>query len=190
MAWVNKGGTTRSLHLVPFGMGCFLFGKGGVGIAQRRWAALLLVLLMLTLAGCAPTTRSQAPLGPEATVLTRTAVSGGEALLGSLPSGEWVLGAALKGKPAATQTVQLDQRRPTALVLNGIALVAGLAPDPAAQRVELLNERQELLKAQVVKGAYLVAWPTAEPVPKYIIRVLDAKGKELFRWPVGTIPAA
>lgn len=153
---------------------------------MRRFS-LLLVLLLLT----ACSSPNQVDLGPDVTRLVSREFEGGVAQLGSNPSGEWVLGVNRGGKPE-TQNLPAptESGRPIYKILANTAVVVGKAP-PEAVQFELVNEARQVLKGKVEQGVYLIAWPTGKESPAFILRILDAKGNEIYRWPPpGGLPAA
>lgn len=189
-------------HLVPFaGRGVFVFSpsiwrslrRGGGILINRivaRMGRLLVTLLALLLAvGCSSPKPAQL-MGPEAKLLAQRRVQGAVVMLGLLPSGEWMT-AVVRGKEqVASQTVTPRTDRPMPFIGEGVCVVAGKAP-PGAERYELMTETREIIKGKVEDGVYLIAWPTRAESPAFILRILDAEGNELYRWPPpGALPAA
>lgn len=158
---------------------------------KRRLRMLVMILsLLLLLSGCAGSPKVNEVLGDGASLVTQTEYGGGVAMLGILPSGDWSVGIAPEGGMAEKRVVTLAVDRPFQEVMAGIAIVAGKAPEGAV-RYELLNEDRQVIKGKVEKGVFLVAWPTNRERPAFILRVLDADGNELYRWPPpGSLPAA
>lgn len=150
---------------------------------------LLLLLLLFLMAGCGSPKPSEA-LGAEAKLLTQAKVDGATVMLGALSSGEWVL-ATTNGKDDPNRAVlDLQEGKPLYRLASGIAMVAGRAPE-GADRYELLTDERNLLKGKVVDGVYLIAWTTNSAKPAFLLRILNAKGEELYRWPPpGAVPAA
>lgn len=149
----------------------------------------LVALLFVMVTGCASPSPAEV-LGPEARLLAQTKADGAVVMLGALPSGEWTL-AVSRGDGAVSQSSKPPMTQPVTFSGKGLNLVAGRAPE-GAERWELLNEARQVLKGRVENGVYLIAWPTsAEAKPAFILRILDAKGDELYRWPPpGGLPAA
>lgn len=156
-----------------------------------RWLPLVMLLAVLT--GCVSPkgTPLQEDLGADVTPVAKLEVEGGVALLGTRPSGEWVIGASRGEKPETVVVPEPGEPgRPLYHVVAKTAVVVGKAPVGAAQ-YELVNENREVLKGKVQKGVYLIAWPVGAESPAFILRILDSKGNEIYRWPPpGGLPAA
>lgn len=153
-----------------------------------RWY-LLMFLLVLAVSGCGSPKVTEI-LGDGATLLVQTKYEGGLAMLGRLPSGEWSVAVVPAKGTVVKETVSPVPNRPFPVLMAGAAVVTGQAPDGAVQ-VELMTENRQVIKGKVENGAYLIVWPTAERNPVFLLRILDAKGEELFRWPPpGGLPAA
>lgn len=167
----------------------FAAGRGYLTIIQRM--IVFGVCLLSILVGCAAGAPSTADLlGSDVSEVTRAELKDGFAVLGRKDSGEFVVGVMRKGSTGRVVPLELEAGRPAVELVDGVALVGGLLPVSEAQRVEVLTENRLLLKAPVRNGAYLVAWP-ADSWPRLLLRALDAKGEEVFRWPpAGGLPAA
>lgn len=148
------------------------------------------MLMALVLAAGCRSPKPEQVLGPDAKLMAETRVNGAVVLLGRLPSGEWTT-AVVRGRDSVvSQTMEPVTDRPMPFIGEGVCVVAGKAPQ-GAERYELMTETREVLKGKVENGLYLVAWPTRAESPAFILRILDAKGNELYRWPPpGVLPAA
>lgn len=150
-----------------------------------RWPFLLLVL---ALAGCSSPSQSEA-LGPEARLLVQTRVENAVVMLGALPTGEWVT-AVSHGKDDWTRQTMPPQDQPMPVLSGNVAVVAAKAP-AGASSCEALTDERKVVKGKVANGACLIAWLTESGEPAFILRILDAKGNEIYRWPPpGGLPAA
>ncbi|MFZ5814149.1 MAG: hypothetical protein ACOY93_02430 [Bacillota bacterium] len=145
-----------------------------------------MLLILITACG---SPRPSDLLGADAELLAQTKVDGATAMVGALPSGEWVTAIA-RGEAVGSQRMKPNGNHPMPFHTAGITVVAGRAPEGAV-RYELLNESRVVLKGDVRDGVYLIAWPSAVERFAFILRLLDAKGNELYRWPPpGALPAA
>ncbi|MFZ5823478.1 MAG: hypothetical protein ACOY94_03940 [Bacillota bacterium] len=129
-------------------------------------------------------------MGPDARLIAQKRVESAVVMLGLLPSGEWTTAVSRGTDRVASQTAMRPADRPMPFIGEGVCVVVGKAP-PGAERYELLTENREILKGRVEDGVYLIAWPTQAERPAFILRILDAKGNEIYRWPPpGALPAA
>jgi hypothetical protein len=150
-----------------------------------RWPCLLLIL---ALAGCSSPRQSEV-LGPEARLLVQTKVGNAVVMLGALPTGEWVT-AVHHGKDDLGSQTMPPQDQPMPFLSGNVAVVAAKAPDGASS-CELVTDERKVVKGKVANGACLIAWFTESGKPAFILRMLDSKGDEIYRYPPpGGLPAA
>jgi hypothetical protein len=128
--------------------------------------------------------------GPGARPLTQTNLRKGVAVLAQRDSGELVITAWTEAGKRETFVGRGAPSSPVVGWMDGEAIVGGYHADARAERVELRTPDQHVYQGKLVKGAYLFTWTAPEMPQRFIVRVLDHQGNELYRWPPAGLPAA
>jgi len=75
--------------------------------------------------------------------------------------------------------------------INGTAVVAGVVQSDRARGAELLTEQGAVIRGTLRDGSYILSWSSPTTPTRFLLRILDARGDELLRWPPSSaVPAA
>lgn len=186
MRVVPRGYYTSSLH----GGEVYLFcPRGGVVTVKRGYLLLSVLLMSLLIGGCGARQPTAVELAGEGTLLAQAEVQGGLAVLAKEPAGRVVITVWKEGTVKGTFWGEGGLKGPLIGMTEGVAVVGGTFPDTRAAQVELFTPETKVLKGKMQNGAYLFAWQAKAAPDKLVIRILDEKGIELYRWPPA-LPAA